>query len=261
MYKISEIVQILHPNRTFITDPNSLVQHLFYDSRKIVQADNGVFFALQKSRDGHHYIKEAYDKGVRNFVLQIDEEQELLFPDANLIWVSDSLEAMQVLAAFHRQKFSFPVIGITGSNGKTIVKEWLYQLMSPEYKIYRSPKSYNSQLGVALSLWGLSDQYNLAIIEAGISEKGEMVKLENMIKPTIGLLTNIGVAHKAGFESKNEKIYEKINLFKDVETMIFPSRYVEDIQLPYRPRKFSWGLMKGFHWRFIPSSRWMISSR
>jgi len=245
MYKISEIVQILHPNRTFITDPNSLVQHLFYDSRKIVQADNGVFFALQKSRDGHHYIKEAYDKGVRNFVLQIDEEQELLFPDANLIWVSDSLEAMQILAAFNRQKFSFPVIGITGSNGKTIIKEWLYQLMSPEYKIYRSPKSYNSQLGVALSLWGLSDQYNLAIIEAGISEKGEMVKLENMIKPTIGLLTNIGVAHKAGFESKNEKIYEKINLFKDVETMIFPSRYVEDIQLPYRPRKFSWGFDEG----------------
>src|SRR5690606_36921765 len=127
----------------------------------------------------------------------------------------------------------FPVIGITGSNGKTIVKECLYQLMSPEYKIYRSPKSYNSQLGVALSLWGLSDQYNLAIIAAGISEKGGMVKLENMIKPTIGLLTNVSVAHKAGFESKKEKNYEKINLFKDVETMIFPSRYVEDIQLPY----------------------------
>ena len=245
MYKISEIVQILHPNRSFITDPDSLIQHLFYDSRKIVQADNGVFFALQMSRDGHRYIEEAYNKGVRNFILQIDEGQEHVFSDANLIWVSNSLEAMQILAAFHRQKFNYPIIGITGSNGKTIVKEWLYQLMSPEYKIYRSPKSYNSQLGVALSLWGLSDQYNLAIIEAGISACGEMLRLENMIKPTIGVLTNIGVAHKAGFESKEEKIYEKINLFSDVETMIFPDHYLVDIQLPYRPRKFSWGYEEG----------------
>lgn len=245
MYKISEIVQILHPNRTFITDSNSLIYHLFYDSRKIVQADHGVFFALQKNRDGHRYIKEAYDKGVRNFVLQFDEAQELLIPDANLIWVDDSLDAMQVLVAFHRQKFDFPIIGITGSNGKTIVKEWLYQLMSPEYKIYRSPKSYNSQLGVALSLWGLSDQYNLAIIEAGVSEKGEMSRLENMIKPTVGLLTNIGIAHKAGFSSKEEKILEKVSLFQNVECMIFPSSYVENIQLPYRPRKFSWGYDEG----------------
>jgi len=245
MYKISEIAQILHPNRTFITDPNSFVQHLFYDSRKIVQADNGIFFALQKNRDGHRYIREAYDKGVRNFVLQIDSAQEMEFLEANILWVADSLVAMQELATFHRQKFDYPVIGITGSNGKTIVKEWLFQLMSPEYKIYRSPKSYNSQLGVALSLWGLSDQYNLALIEAGISEKGEMQRLEQMIKPTIGLLTNIGVAHKAGFKSKEEKIYEKLELFKHVETMIFPNTYLENVQLPYRPRKFSWGLDEG----------------
>jgi len=245
MYKISEIVQILHPSRTFITDLNSLVQQLFYDSRKIVQADNGIFFALQKNRDGHRYIKEAYDKGVRNFVLEIDEGQEIEFPGANLLWVDNSLSAMQELATFHRKKFEYPVIGITGSNGKTIVKEWLFQLMSSEYKIYRSPKSYNSQLGVALSLWGLSEQYTLAIIEAGISEKSEMIRLESMIKPTIGILTNIGVAHKAGFASKEEKIYEKIGLFKDAETMIFPNSYLENIQLPYRPRKFSWGFDEG----------------
>ncbi len=245
MYKISEVVQVLHPNRAFIIDPSSLVQHIFYDSRKIVQADLGVFFALQKNRDGHGYVREDYDKGVRSFVLQTDEEQEKLFPDANFIWVDDSLDALQALAAFHRQQFSYPVIGITGSNGKTIVKEWLYQLMSPEYRIYRSPKSYNSQLGVALSLWGLSEQYTLAIIEAGISERGEMARLEDMIKPTVGLLTNIGVAHKAGFSSKEEKIAEKLLLFKDAETMIFPNSYVENIQLPYRPRKFSWGYDEG----------------
>ncbi|WP_293885593.1 bifunctional UDP-N-acetylmuramoyl-tripeptide:D-alanyl-D-alanine ligase/alanine racemase [Sphingobacterium sp. UBA1498] len=245
MYKISEIVQIFHPNRTFITDPNSFVQHLFYDSRKIVQADNGIFFALQKNRDGHHYLKEAYARGVRNFVLQVDEQQEVELSGANIVWVEDSLVAMQALVTFHRQKFHYPVIGITGSNGKTIVKEWLFQLMSPEYKIYRSPKSYNSQLGVALSLWGLSDEYNLAIIEAGISEKGEMTRLEQMIKPSIGLLTNIGVAHKTGFESKAEKIDEKLQLFTHVETMIFPYSYLENVQLPYRPRKFSWGLEEG----------------
>ncbi|WP_293887361.1 MULTISPECIES: bifunctional UDP-N-acetylmuramoyl-tripeptide:D-alanyl-D-alanine ligase/alanine racemase [unclassified Sphingobacterium] len=245
MYKISEIVQIFHPNRTFVTDPNSFVQHLFYDSRKIVQADNGIFFALQKNRDGHHYLKEAYAKGVRNFVLQVDEQQEVELSGANIVWVEDSLVAMQALVTFHRQKFHYPVIGITGSNGKTIVKEWLFQLMSPEYKIYRSPKSYNSQLGVALSLWGLSDEYNLAIIEAGISEKGEMTRLEQMIKPSIGLLTNIGVAHKTGFESKAEKIDEKLQLFTHVETMIFPYSYLENVQLPYRPRKFSWGLEEG----------------
>ncbi len=245
MYKISEIVQIFHPNRTFITDPNSFVQHLFYDSRKIVQADHGIFFALKKNRDGHHYLKEAYAKGVRNFVLQVDEQQEVELSGANIVWVEDSLVAMQALVAFHRQKFDYPLIGITGSNGKTIVKEWLFQLMSPEYKIYRSPKSYNSQLGVALSLWGLSDEYNLAIIEAGISEKGEMTRLEQMIKPTIGVLTNIGVAHKTGFESKAEKIDEKLQLFTHVETIIFPYSYLENVQLPYRPRKFSWGFEEG----------------
>jgi alanine racemase len=130
------------------------------------------FFALQKNRDGHRYIREAYEKGVRNFVLQADEGQEMELLEANILWVADSLVAMQELATFHRQKFDYPVIGITGSNGKTIVKEWLFQLMSPEYKIYRSPKSYNSQLGVALSLWGLSDQYNLALIEAGFQKRG-----------------------------------------------------------------------------------------
>src|SRR5690606_25342700 len=135
--------------------------------------------------------------------------------DVNLLFVDDTLQAMQKLAKFHREQFKFPVIGITGSNGKSIVKAWLTQLITPEKKVYQSPKSYNSQLGVALSLWNLSAQYDLAIIEAGISQPGEMSRLQKMIQPSIGIFTNIGVAHGHNFESKQQKLQEKLNLFKN----------------------------------------------
>lgn len=241
MYTISEIQDIIKPRRSYLADTKVSIHYLLYDSRKIAHEKLGVFFAFTGRQDGHLYIQDAYNKGVRNFILEKDTEQEVQMPDANILWVANSWTALQSLAQHNRSRFQGPVIGITGSNGKTIVKEWLFQLMSPEYKIYRSPKSYNSQLGVALSLWDLSNQYNLAIIEAGISHVGEMDRLEAMIKPTFGVLTNIGIAHQQGFASKLEKTEEKLRLFKDAETLIYPAKYLEAVQIPYKPRKLSWG--------------------
>ena len=175
------------------------VEYLLLDSRKVYSPAASLFFALKgPRRDGHQFIPELYKKGVRNFV--ISEEQDVsVYPDANFIVVSDTLAALQQLAVYHRSRFDIPVIGITGSNGKTIVKEWLYQLLHEEYVIVRSPKSYNSQIGVPLSIWQMDEQYTLGIFEAGISQPGEMETLEKIIQPTIGVLTNIGEAHNEGF--------------------------------------------------------------
>lgn len=241
MYSIADISEILSPQRSIIVNDQCIIQNLIYDTRKIVNAETGLFFALVNRRDGHEFIMDAYSKGIRNFVLQDDFQQELVLQDANILWVADTFLALQAIAGHQRMKFKSPVLGITGSNGKTIVKEWLFQLLSPEYKIYRSPKSYNSQLGVALSLWELNDQYNFAIIEAGISEVGEMAKLQQMIKPTHGILTNIGVAHKEGFDSKEQKIAEKLKLFTDAEVLIYPKKYLEHIYMPSQIYKFAWG--------------------
>src|SRR5690606_4665645 len=147
--------------------------------------------------------------------------------NCNWLFVQDTLHALQQLATYHRKQFAYPVIAITGSNGKTIVKEWLYQLLSPEYHIVRSPKSYNSQLGVPLSLWQMDGQHNLAIIEAGISKVGEMEAIERMVKPTIGILTNIGHAHDDGFASTKEKTIEKLKLFKDADKIVYNPTYVD----------------------------------
>ena len=190
-----------------------VVEHLLLDSRKAFLPTTSLFFALQSSRrNGHEFIGELYQKGVRSFVVSQSVDASV-FTDANFIRVSDTLEALQQLAAYHRSRFSIPVIGITGSNGKTIVKEWLFQLLQPDYIIARSPKSYNSQIGVPLSVWQLRSQHTLAIFEAGISLPGEMEKLAAIIKPTIGLFTNIGDAHSEGFTSQTEKEKEKRKLF------------------------------------------------
>lgn len=241
MYSILKIQNILKPIQIQVVDLQAEIHYLLYDSRKISHEKNALFFALINRNDGHKYIQEAYQKGVRNFVLKIGSDYMADLPEANILWVSDTLYALQELAKQKRKEFDPPVIGITGSNGKTIVKEWLFQLMSPEYRIYRSPKSYNSQLGVALSLWGLTDYHNLAIIEAGVSKAGEMERLEEMIAPTYGVLTNIGIAHQEGFKSKITKAEEKLQLFKNAETLIYPSKYLDGVVCPYRPRKFAWG--------------------
>lgn len=214
-YTAEHIASII--NGRLFKGSDSLVSNLIFDSRKINTPDTSIFFALRGPRkDGHNFIKDLYQKGVRNFVVSKPLKAEE-YIGANIITVSDTLSALQTLAAWHRSQFKIPVIGITGSNGKTIVKEWLYQLLQSEYNIVRSPKSYNSQIGVPLSAWQMNEQHTLAIFEAGISRPGEMEKLEKIIRPTIGVLTNIGEAHGEGFESKEQKEREKRILFKDAE--------------------------------------------
>jgi alanine racemase len=177
-------------------------------------------------RDGHQFIPELYKKGVRNFVVS-ELPGQAVYPDANFILVDDTLAALQGLAAFHRQQFNIPVIGITGSNGKTIVKEWLYQLLHNHYNIVRSPKSYNSQIGVPLSVWLMNEQHTLAIFEAGISMPGEMKKLWEIIRPSIGVFTNLGEAHSEGFESMRQKAEEKIQLLRGAEKVVFNGDQLE----------------------------------
>lgn len=200
--------------------PAAPVEHLLLDSRKVYAPATALFFALQgPRRDGHRFIPELYRKGVRNFVVSSPVDTTAC-PEANFVAVADTLAALQQLAAWHRSRFNIPVIGITGSNGKTIVKEWLYQLLQPDQVIVRSPKSYNSQIGVPLSVWQMEEQHTLAIFEAGISQPGEMERLETIIRPTTGILTNIGEAHSSGFGSPAEKAGEKMKLFARCPTLI-----------------------------------------
>ena len=196
------------------------IEYLLLDSRKVYSPAASLFFALKgPRRDGHQFIPELYKKGVRSFVVS-EEQDKAAYPDAGFIIVGDTLNALQQLAIYHRSQFAIPVIGITGSNGKTIIKEWLYQLLHDEYNIIRSPKSYNSQVGVPLSIWQMDEQHNLGIFEAGISQPGEMEMLEKIIQPSIGVLTNIGEAHDEGFANKPQKLAEKLKLFTHCQVLI-----------------------------------------
>lgn len=212
-YTIHHIAQIIKADAVIVHD--SVIENLLLDSRKVFAPASSLFFALKgPRRDGHQFIADLYKRGVMNFV--VDRQLEINdYPEANFLKVNDSLVALQLLAAHHRREFSIPVIGITGSNGKTIVKEWLYQLLHQDYSIVRSPKSYNSQIGVPLSVWQMNKQHTLAIFEAGISRTGEMEQLQKILQPTIGVLTNIGEAHSEGFTSLQEKETEKRKLFKN----------------------------------------------
>src|SRR5476649_71073 len=215
-YNIKLVQQIINATGELVND--NIISTLLTDSRRINNAAEGLFFALSGRRNGHEFIAEAYAAGVRNFVVK--EGPELKLPNANFLIVIDVLAALQTLAAHHRDRFNIPIIGITGSNGKTIVKEWLYQLLCADKNIVRNPKSYNSQIGVPLSVWQISDINELGIFEAGISLPGEMDKLEAIIKPTIGVLTHLGTAHDEGFENTSEKILEKLKLFKNCKLLI-----------------------------------------
>lgn len=191
------------------------------DSRSVMNPERTLFFALKgKNHDGHDYIPPLYHNGVRAFVVSEWRNEFTLLSEANFIIAADVLTALQTLAAHHRRQVKALVIGITGSNGKTITKEWLYQLLAEDHTVYRSPRSYNSQVGVPLSLLGLTPQAELAIIEAGISQPGEMERLEAMIRPTIGIFTHLGEAHGENFPSKEEKLREKAKLFKSCERVI-----------------------------------------
>lgn len=240
LYSAEDIKKIISAEG-IIQRPDAAIRTLGYDSRKLTDTDFTLFFALKGRRDGHTFIGEAYKAGVRSFVVSKSDIDYNNYPDANFLLVPDTLKALQQLAGHHRRQFDYPVIAITGSNGKTIVKEWLYQLLSSEKKIIRSPKSYNSQLGTALSLWEMTAGHELAIFEAGVSRAGEMEALEAMIKPTIGVLTNIGEAHNEGFANRNEKISEKLSLFKDAELVVYSPFYLKSYKgkIPGK-EKFTW---------------------
>lgn len=219
-YFVSDIARIIHASGNIQNDvPINL---LLTDSRSLSFSEETLFFALKtKQNDGHKYVTELYQKGVRNFVISQKLPIFEGLSEANLLVVGDTLAALQQLAAAHRKHFQIPIIGITGSNGKTIVKEWLYQLLNEDKRIVRSPRSYNSQTGVPLSVWRLDEQAELAIFEAGISQPEEMEHLEKVILPQIGILTNIGSAHQEGFQTIEQKCLEKLKLFSHSETIIY----------------------------------------
>ena len=219
-YTIEKIATLIGARRIGTADAK--IGWLLTDSRSLCFPEETLFFALKSARnDGHRYIEDLYRRGVRNFVVSsVPEHPET---DANYLKVPSPLAALQRLAERHRDEFDCPIVGITGSNGKTMVKEWLYQLLSPQMTVTRSPKSYNSQIGVPLSIWLLSDQTQVGLFEAGISEPGEMDALHDIIQPTIGVLTFLGAAHQENFRSLEEKCMEKLQLFKDAKVIAYNS--------------------------------------
>jgi alanine racemase len=201
-----------------------IIDRICYDSRKIVDTKNTAFFALNGTfRDGHLFIDSAYDQGIRIFVISKKVDTKF-YPDAFFVHVKDSLRALQNLASEHRKKFSYPVIAITGSTGKTTIKEWIFHLIKGEKRVIRSPKSFNSQLGVALSLLELTSECDLALIEAGISEPNEMIALQAMIQPTIGVLASLGRSHAENFSNLSDLHQEKLKLFSTVEKTLIGDR-------------------------------------
>lgn len=216
-YNLNQINTII--NGQLIGDGQTVVNEVFFDSRIIVNPIHGIFFALSgNQKNGHHYVHKAYELGIRNFVVQ---KSIATLTDANFIVVDNPLVALQQWAKFHREQYTYPVIAITGSNGKTIVKEWLNQLLWKQLAITRSPKSYNSQIGVPLSILQMDQHHELAILEAGISKPNEMHFLGEMIQPTVGVLTKIGTAHLENFIDEEELIKEKLQLFHGVKKLVY----------------------------------------
>ena len=226
IYSIEKITTLIGARRIGTADAQ--IGWLLTDSRSLCFPEETLFFALKTARnDGHRYI-DLYRRGVRNFVVEQESLTSHLSPlttytDANFLVVPSPLAALQRLAERHRDEFNCPVVGITGSNGKTMVKEWLYQVLSPDHNVTRSPKSFNSQIGVPLSVWLLDEQTDVALFEAGISQPGEMEVLADIIQPTIGVLTSLGAAHQENFRSLEEKCMEKLQLFQNAEAIIYNS--------------------------------------
>ena len=243
-YSIEKVTTLIGARR--YGNSEGQVSWLLTDSRSLCFPEETLFFALKTQRnDGHRYIQDLYNRGVRQFVVeQVPEHYDTLYPEANFLRVPHTLAALQRLAERHRDEFDLPIVGITGSNGKTMVKEWLYQLLLPSQRIVRSPRSYNSQIGVPLSVWLLNEQTEVGIFEAGISQPGEMMALRDIIQPTIGVLTTLGAAHQENFRSMEEKCMEKLELMHDTEAMVYCSD--NDIvsrcirRMNYKGEKISW---------------------
>jgi alanine racemase len=228
MINASQITTVLK-GQVLQAGPHDInVQYLRVDSRKMSHPDASVFIALiSERRNGHQFVPMAYQAGVRCFIISEAPANLNLYPDAWFIVVENTLQALQQLGTSHRKQFQLPVIAITGSNGKTIVKEWLYQLLETDFNIVRSPKSYNSQLGVPISVWAIKPEHQLGIFEAGISKAGEMENLEKIIQPNIGIFTNIGHTHNEGFLNQRHKINEKLFLFRRVNVLIYNKDYLD----------------------------------
>ena len=222
-YSIEKVTTLIGARR--IGSADAQIGWLLTDSRSLSFPEETLFFALKTQRnDGHKYIEDLYRRGVRNFVVENNSSfiiHHSSFQDANFLVVPSPLAALQRLAERHRDEFDIPIVGITGSNGKTMVKEWLYQVLSPQMAVTRSPKSFNSQIGVPLSVWLLNEQTEVGLFEAGISEPGEMEALRDIIQPTIGVLTSLGAAHQKNFRSMEEKCMEKLLLFQDTKVIVY----------------------------------------
>ncbi len=222
-YTIEKVTTLIGARRIGGSDAN--IGWILTDSRSLCFPEETLFFALKTERnDGHRYIGDLYRRGVRNFVVEsVPDNAATDYPQSNFLKVTSSLEALQRLAERHRDAFDIPVVGITGSNGKTMVKEWLYQLLSPQMAVTRSPKSYNSQIGVPLSVWLLNETTQVGLFEAGISKPDEMQALRDIIQPTVGVLTSLGSAHQENFRSLEEKCMEKMQLFHDSHVIVYDS--------------------------------------
>ena len=226
------------------TNDIAIIDTVSIDSRSMQNSESTLFFALiGPNHDGHQYVVQLIENGVSNFVVNYIPNK--LKDKANFLVVENTLVALQNFAASYRSDFDFPIIGITGSNGKTIIKEWLNFLLSPDYNIIRSPKSYNSQVGVPLSVLGINEKHNLGIFEAGISTVNEMANLQKIINPTIGILSNIGSAHDEGFNDVGEKIKEKLKLFSHVEALILNKNKTIEAFLNPKIKTFTWSSEDG----------------
>jgi UDP-N-acetylmuramyl pentapeptide synthase len=224
-YTIQNISDLVDGKLHLHDEAHTEIRELLTDSRRIISPETSLFFAFRGVRhDGHRFIGELLKSGIRNFVVS-EFQKSYEESGCNFIVVDDALKAMQQLATHRRKQFKIPVIGITGSNGKTIVKEWLYLLLRNEHNIVRSPKSYNSQVGVPLSVWQMEENHTLGIFEAGISKPGEMQKLSAIVSPVLGIFSNIGQAHDENFKNHSQKVLEKLKLFSSAEKIIYCKDY------------------------------------
>ena len=259
-YKISRIAEIIRAELPSSADPDYEISILLTDSRSLTYAAQSLFFAIRtRNNDGHRYMRELYDSGVRHFVARHIPDDMADATDAVILLVPSVTRALQDLARAHRSRFSIPVVGITGSRGKTTVKEWLYQLLSSDYSIVRSPRSYNSQIGVPLSIWELDTDTSMAIFEAGISLPDEMTALQSIIRPNIGIITNIGPEHADGFTSLRAKCDEKVILMRDCDVIIYNgddpviSEAVSDACIP--AKEIAWSMRDSDRPLFISAIR------
>ncbi|MCL2246721.1 MAG: bifunctional UDP-N-acetylmuramoyl-tripeptide:D-alanyl-D-alanine ligase/alanine racemase [Lentimicrobiaceae bacterium] len=251
-----QIIQIITPKKTLVYTPNRGISELVFDSRKITFPEQTLFFAVKTAKnDGHLYISDLLKQKVANFIVSKDIEH---YKDcnANFYQVDDPVLAMQQIAAEHRKLFSYPVVGITGSNGKTIVKEWLATILSQDFSVIKNPNSYNSQIGVPFSVWQMNGNHSFGIFEAGISQKNEMEKLAAVIQPNIGILTNIGNAHSGFFANDKEKLTEKLKLFQSASSIIYNNdqQLIREIlaeQDYAHLQKISWGTISNSYYKII----------